>query len=179
MKKHLATAIAAASFALVSSSAFANSAGTGYVGGLLSHYSYDESGVSETLNPTGITVRGGYFLVDNFALEARLGTGLSDDSVNGLPVDLELDQLFGVYAVGHLPVNNAFSFYGILGFSYAEATVSAPGVSVTADDDGFSFGAGVQVNFTPQVSGQLEYVSYLNKSDYDLNAASIGLSYNF
>lgn len=179
MKKHLATAIVAASFAFVSSSAFANSAGTGYVGGLFSHYTYEESGVSEKLNPTGITVRGGYFFTDNFAVETRLGTGLSDDSVSGLPVDLELDQLFGVYAVGHLPVNNAFSFYGLLGFSYAEATVSAPGFSVSADDDGFSYGVGVQVNFTPQVSGQLEYVSYLDKSDYDLNAASIGLSYNF
>lgn len=126
-----------------------------------------------------MTLRGGYFLTDFIAVEGRLGTGVDEDSISGSSADVELDQLMGVYAVGHLPVNNALSFYGLLGLSYAEATVSNRFVSASDDDDGFSYGAGVQVNFTPQLSGQLEYVSYLSKSDYDLNAASLGLSYNF
>ncbi|UPT53240.1 hypothetical protein [Synechococcus phage Yong-L1-251] len=179
MKKHFAIAIAAASFALTSSAVFANSAGTGYAGGMFSHYNFDVSGASEDLNPTGLTVRGGYFFTDNFAVEGRLGTGLNDDNISGTDVDIELDQLFGVYAVGHLPVNDVFSFYGLLGFSYVEATVSDRFFSVSDDDDGFSYGAGIQVNFTPQVSGNVEYVAYLDKSDYNLTAASIGLSYNF
>lgn len=178
MKKHLSIAIAAATFTLATTSAVANSAGSGYVGALASHYTYDVEGVDD-INPTGLTLRGGYFLTDNVAVEGRLGTGLSEDTVSGTNVDAELDQLMGVYVTGYLPVNEVFSFYGLLGFSYAEATLSNRFTSISDDDDGFSYGAGVQVNFTPQVSGQLEYVSYLDKSDYSLSAASIGLSYHF
>ena len=179
MKKLIAVTLLSSAAAMTTVAASANSAGSGYVGVLASHYTFDVSGVSEDLNPTGLTLRGGYFLTDYIAVEGRLGTGVNDDSIGNSGVDLELDHLFGVYAVGHIPVNEVFSFYGLLGFSYAEATVSSRWASASDDDDGFSYGAGVQVNFTPQISGQLEYVSYLSKSDYDLNAASIGLSYNF
>lgn len=179
MKKLIAVTLLSSVAAITAVSANADSAGSAYVGALASHYTFDVDGASEDLNPTGLTVRGGYFFADNFAVETRLGTGLNDDTISGTDVDIELDQLFGVYAVGHLPVNDAFSFYGLIGFSYAEATLSNRFASISDDDDGFSYGAGVEVNFTPQVSGQLEYVSYLSKSDYDLNAASIGLSYNF
>jgi outer membrane autotransporter protein len=179
MKKLIAVTLLSSAAAMAAVTASANSAGSSYVGVLASHYSYEESGYSEELNPTGLTLRGGHFLTDNFAVEGRLGTGLNDDTVSGTNVDVELDQVVGVYAVGHLPVSDVFSFYGLLGFSYAEATLSVPGASVSGDDDGFSYGAGVEVNFTPAISGQLEYVSYLDKSDYELNAASLGLSYNF
>ncbi|MGO1535017.1 MAG: porin family protein [Halomonas sp.] len=179
MKKLIAVALLSSAAATTAVSATANSAGAGYVGALASHYTFDVEGASDDLNPTGVTLRGGYFLTDYVAVEGRLGTGLSDDNISGTNADVELDQLMGVYALGQLPVNDVFSLYGLLGFSYAEATVSAPGVSVSDDDDGFSYGVGAQVNFTPQVVGQLEYVSYLDKSDYELNAASIGLSYNF
>ncbi|MEH6641384.1 porin family protein [Vreelandella glaciei] len=179
MKKHLSIAIAAASFALASTSAFANSAGDGYFGALASHYTFDVEGASDDLNPTGLTLRGGYFLTDNVAVEGRLGTGLSDDTVSGTSTDAELDQLLGVYVTGYLPVNDVFSFYGLIGFTYAEATLSNRFASISDDDDGFSYGVGGQVNFTPAVSGQIEYVSYLDKSDYNLSAASIGLSYHF
>lgn len=179
MKKIILISALASTFALANSTAFADGAGSAYVGGLASHYVFDVDGASEDLNPTGLTLRGGYFLTDNFAVEGRLGTGLNDDNVSGTNVDLELDQLMGVYAAGYLPVNNVFSFYGLLGFSYAEATLSNRFASASDDDDGFSYGAGVQFKFTPQIAGQLEYVSYLSKSDYDLNAASLGLSYHF
>lgn len=179
MTKQLSIAVIAAAVALASSSALANSAGSGYVGALASHYVFDVDGAREDLNPTGLTIRGGYFLTDFVAVEGRLGTGVNDDSIGNTGVDVELDQLMGVYAVGYLPVNNVFSFYGLLGFSYAEATISSRFASVSDDDDGFSYGAGVQFNFTPQISGQLEYVSYLSKSDYDLNAGSVGIAYHF
>ncbi|MGP9679593.1 porin family protein [Halomonas sp. AOP27-A1-41] len=179
MTKQFSIAVIATAVALASSSALANSAGSGYVGALASHYVFDVDGIRDDVNPTGLTIRGGYFLNDFVAIEGRIGTGLSDDSIGGSGVDVELDQLMGVYAVGHLPVNNVFSFYGLLGFSYAEATISNRFVSVSDDDDGFSYGAGVQLNFTPQISGQLEYVSYLNKSDYNLNAGSVGIAYHF
>lgn len=179
MTKQISIAIAATAISLATSAAVANSAGSGYVGALASHYTYEESGYSEELNPTGLTLRGGYFVTDFIAVEGRLGTGVNDDTVGGTNIDAKLDQVMGVYAVGNLPVNDVFEIYGLLGFSYAEATISNRFASLSFDDDGFSYGAGVQVNFTPEVSGQLEYVSYLDKSDYELNAASLGLSYSF
>lgn len=179
MKKLIAVTLFTSAAAMTAVTASANSAGSGYIGALASHYTFDVSGTSEDLNPTGLTLRGGYFLTDFIAVEGRLGTGLNDDNISGTNVDVELDQLMGVYATGYLPVNDVFSFYGLLGFTYAEAKISNHFASASDDDDGFSYGAGVQFDFTPQIAGQLEYVSYLSKSDYDLNAASIGLSYNF
>lgn len=179
MKKLIAVTLLTSAAAMTAVTASANSAGDGYVGALASHYVYDVDGAQGDLNPTGLTIRGGYFLSDFIAVEGRLGTGLSDDTISGTNVDVELDQLVGVYATGYLPVNDVFSFYGLLGFTYAEATASNRFASASDDDDGFSYGAGVQLNFTPQISGQLEYVSYLSKSDYDLSAGSVGITYHF
>ncbi|WP_237673842.1 porin family protein [Vreelandella profundi] len=179
MKKIILISALASSFALASSTTLADNTGTSYVGGLFSHYTYDESSGSSDASPTGLTVRGGYFLTDYIAIEGRLGTGISDDTISGTSIDLELDQLMGAYAAGYLPLNNMFSLYGLIGFSYAEGSASNRLTSISFDDDGFSYGAGAQINFTPQVSGQLEYMYYLDKSDYDLTAASLGVSYNF
>ena len=87
MKTYIKSAITAASLAVASTSAFADAAGTGYVGGLFSHYEYEQTNVSEELNPTGFTVRGGYYFADHFAVEGRVGTGINDDSLSGLPAD--------------------------------------------------------------------------------------------
>ncbi|MFD2437274.1 outer membrane protein [Modicisalibacter luteus] len=62
-----------------------------------------------------------------------------------------------------------------------EATLSAPGYGVEASesDSGFSYGVGIEGHFTRQISANLEYVSYLDKSDYEVTAVSLGMNYHF
>lgn len=171
--KYLVSAIAAT---LISTPAFATSAGESYVGGQLSLTTYDEAGFSDA-NPSVIMGRLGYFVVDNFAVEGRLGFGIADDSADG--VDFEIDSVAGVYGVGHLPLGNVASAYAVAGFSRVEATASVPGFSYSADDTGFSYGVGIQAKFASALSGNVEYMSYLDKSGYELSAIGLGLNYHF
>lgn len=138
---------------------------------------YDASGFDSDLNPTAIIGRLGYFVVDNFAVEGRLGFGVGDDSDFG--VDFEIDSIAGLYGVGHLPLGDVASVYAIAGFSRGEATVSDPWGSFSDDDTGFSYGVGLQAKFAPTLSGHAEYMSYLNKSDYEITAIGLGLNYHF
>lgn len=176
--KYLVAALAAG---LVSTPVFAASAGESYVGGQFARANYDESGVPD-VNPTAFVGRLGHFVVDNFAVEGRLGFGLSDDSVTlgGITADFEIDSLAGLYGVGHLPLGNVASVYALAGFTRGEATVTVPGfVSESDDDTDFSYGVGVQAKFTPALSGHVEYMSYLDTSDYEITAVGVGLNYHF
>ncbi len=44
---------------------------------------------------------------------------------------------------------------------------------------GFSYGAGAEMDIAPNVSVGADYMRYLDKSAYDFDVASIGLSYRF
>ncbi len=181
--KHIVTA--AALLASASSLAMADvTAGNTYAGGQFTWTTVEVDGIDDGFQPTAAVGRFGHFIVDNFALEGRAGVGISDDSITfaGIDVEGEIDHMVGLYGVGFLPLGESpVSLYGLVGFTQAEATVSAPDfdVSETDDDSGFSYGVGVQGHFTPQLSGNLEYTMYLGKSDYEVNGISLGLNYHF
>ncbi|MFQ3787531.1 porin family protein [Halomonas sp. A29] len=178
-------AVAAAVALLSSTTVLADvKAGSTYAGGQFSWLNYDESGISTDLEPTAAIGRFGHFIVDHFAIEARAGTGISDDTITiaGIDIEGELDHMFGVYGVGYLPLGaSPVSLYGLVGFTRAKATLSAPafGISESDSDSGFSYGVGIQGHFTPHLSVNLEYTSYLDKSDYELTSLGLGLNYHF
>ena len=159
-------------------------AGSTYVGGQYSWLTYDVSGVDTDLKPTAAVARVGHFVVDHFAIEARAGTGVSDDTVHFGPIDAtgEVDHMFGLYGVGYLPLGDApVSLYGLAGFTRAKATLSSNALnySESDSDSGFSYGIGIQGHFTPQFSVNLEYTSYLDKSDYDVTSIGLGANFHF
>jgi len=182
MNAKLVLAVGSATALLASTAAIADiQAGSTYVGGQIAQANYDVSGAPD-FEPTVIVARIGHFFVDNFAVEARLGTGLSDDTnrIFGTNVSVEIDYVFGVYGVGYLPLGDTpLSLYGLAGFTRGKATASALGVSESESDSDFSFGVGLQANFTPQVTGHVEYMSYLDKSDYDVTALGVGINFHF
>lgn len=124
--------------------------GSSYGGVSFSQLTYDEDGVSDDPKLTALTGRFGYFVANQIAIEGRLGFGLSDDTVTvndfgqTVDVDFEIDRLFGIYAVGHLPLSNTASLYAVLGFTDIKATFSAEGLSFSGTDSGFSYGAGAE-----------------------------------
>lgn len=173
--------IIAAAALLASSSALATSAGSSYVGGQIGQLTYDESGVPDA-EPTIGVLRLGHFVVDHFAIEGRLGTSLADDDVRvlGVDVDVEIDYLAGVYGAGYLPLGDSpVSVYGLAGFTRGKATAKAGNISESETDSDFSYGVGLQANMTPQLSGTLEYMSYMDKSDFEASAVTLGLNFNF
>lgn len=165
---------------MASTPTLADTAGESYLGGQFSQITYDEDGFSDA-EPTAIIGRLGYFFADHFAIETRLGFGLADDSISvpGGEIDLEVDSMIGFYGLGNLPVTDVFSVYALAGLTRGELTASANGYSFTADDSGFSYGAGVQARFNKSVSAHLEYMSYLDESDYSVSGLAIGMNVHF
>lgn len=160
--------------------AIADNTGNTYVGVSYGLGTYNEDGVEE-LNPTGLMGKYGKYMSDGFSLEGRFGIGLQDDSVNllGVDVSLDFDTLFGVYGVGHVNVNKSSSVYGLIGFTRAEATVSAPGFgSETDDESGVSYGVGANIGVGDNVALNIEYIQYLNKSDFDFSTIGFGVVFN-
>ena len=162
----------------------ATEAGKSYAGAQYSFITYTENDIPD-FNPTALVFRGGYKLNKNFAIEARFGFGLGSDSqtISGINLDLEIDNLYGAYAVGYLPVSEKLDVYGIFGVTKGKLTATASlgslSASVTGDDSDISYGVGVDFNVTPKIAINLEYISYFSKSDFDASALSIGANYNF
>lgn len=165
MKKSMLGLVAAS---VLSSSAFAQ---TGYFGADFSFISAELSAdtflgtFSEDVDPTAIRLRGGVELNENFAIEGVLGLGLQDDKASDFGFEVGLDKLFGVYAVGIIPLDRTFSLFGKLGFAnvgYEDEEGD------TIDDTGASFGFGAKVNFDRRGSGMIiEYTILPDIDDED------------
>lgn len=171
--------------ALVSGQALAYSADTSYIGVQIAHATYDESGLGQELNPTAIVARLGYNYTENFAIEGRVGIGLSKDSatISGVKASFKIDSLVGFYGVGYLPINKTFSMYALAGYTVGENTVEADyrgySFSSKGDDSGFSYGIGGEIKTGRTSKFTLEYTSYLDKSEYQITAWSAGLNIRF
>jgi len=158
---------------LFSLNSVAASKGDTYTGFQYAMGTYSEDGVPD-FNPNAIVGRFGKYIEDDFSLEGRFGFGMGDDTVNylGVDVSIEVDTFMGVYGLKHIDIGNGSSVYGALGFSTSELTASALGTSVSDDDSGLSFGAGIQFN-----NYNIEFMQYLNKSDFDFSAISFGVMF--
>jgi Outer membrane protein beta-barrel domain len=120
----------------------------GYFGGMLSRISVDDTGGASP-HPTAGALQLGYDLGPHLALEARLGTGLSSDSVSveGIDVDFKIKSFVGGYLRGTLPLSDSFGVYGLLGYASGKAEASAMGVVASDSEDGVSYFVGAEFNF--------------------------------
>src|SRR5690606_41921080 len=90
----------------------------------------------------------GFTASPNLAVEARLGTGLTDDSING--TTYEIDNYVGVYTKLILPMNPQFAAYAIGGYSRVEGktyTRTSPGNNWT--EHALSRGLGLDLHLAP------------------------------
>lgn len=164
---------------MFSMSAMAEEAKSNMYGGVqYAMTTYDETGV-EDLNPTALVFVIGNKFNKNFALEGRIGIGMGDDSLSGLPVTLEIDSFVGVYAKGIVPVSSTVDLYGIIGYTDGEVTVSAPGISLSASESDTSLGFGVDFAVSKTTSMNLEYINYIDSNGTTLDAISVGANFAF
>lgn len=179
MKKSMLGLLAAS---VLSSSAFAQ---TGYIGADFSFISAEVSvdtfvgTYSEDVDPTALRLRGGVELNQNFAIEGVLGMGLQDDEIDTILGETEvgLDTLFGVTAVGIIPLDRNFSLFGKVGFASVEYQSDDEDYSI--DDTGVSFGFGGKVNFNRNGSGLIVEYTFLpdvEDEDTDIQVESEMLS---
>ena len=159
-------------------------AGSSYAGVGYGVVTYEENDYPD-LNPTVLVGRFGHYVADNVAIEARLGFGMSDDSttVTGVNVSLDIDHVYGIYAVGHLPVGKKASLYALVGYTHAQATATASvggtSVSLSDSDSDVSYGIGAEYAFAKNVTAGIEYTSYIDKDTFSVSAAGVGISLGF
>ena len=155
------------------------SEGETYAGGGIAAFEFSADGIPDT-DPMAAIGRLGYGVADNFAIEGRLGLGIKDDEIGSSGDDLEIDEMVGAYVVGHIPVDPDVSLYGLAGFTHGSADIDlGNNVSISDDDESVSLGVGVEADITDRVSGYVEWVDYIDGSDYDVTALSAGALVNF
>lgn len=123
------------------------------------------------------TVRAGYDFTEFFGIEAQGDIGIKGDTVavGATNVDVDMDYALSGFVVGRLPVADNANLFARAGYTTASFDASAAGVTLSDDDDGFSYGVGGEW-FFDGVNGvrfDITRTEFDNAGDVD----SIGLSY--
>ena len=159
--------IAAAALATLASSAFAATPNTFYAGVDGGSTKIDDFG--DDKGSYGAFL--GYNFHENFAAEIgarRLG------SWDIGPVGVDANQ-YSASIIGTLPLQNNFNVFGRLGYNKVEAKAEYQGFSADADDSGVLYGVGVGYQFTPTISGRVEF----QKPSSDSRNISAGIAFAF
>jgi outer membrane immunogenic protein len=155
-----------------------------YAGALLSRVDFsDDSGATGDASPTAVGFKVGAAINKNFAVEGRVLTGLSDDSTDfgGLDATLDVDSVFGVYAKGILPLSDAASLYGLVGYSRLKLKLDVPalGASGSDSDSDVSLGFGADFSLNESTSLGIEYLQLFSDDGVKVNGLTLGLSFKF
>ena len=170
---------------LISTSVFADSKATGnYAGAQYGMATYSETGFPD-VTPSVLFLRAGHKMSKNLAIEGRIGFGIASDSTTifGTNLDLKVDNLLSAFAVGSVPVSRNVDVYGLLGLTSGKltATASSGGLSASASttESDISYGFGINISSSKDMSWNAEYVSYINKSGWSLSSLSVGVNFAF
>ncbi len=115
----------------------------------------------------------GVMVNEYVGVEARAGFGVDDDRVAGMKA--KLDNFFGAYATFNMVNQSPVTPYAVLGFTRIEAELDR----YKDDDSDFSYGAGVNFAFAPNLSANLEYMRYYDDSNVTVDGIGLGMQVNF
>lgn len=160
----------------------------GYVGIMLSKFGYDASSTQDgeeydlEADPDAFVVRLGYQVSEIVSVEARYGSGTSDDTLavddEESNADLGIDTYYGGFIRAHFPNKTPVSPYLIAGYNKIEIELENSVTSVDDDDTDLAMGLGVDFvieNFALNV----EYLEAYNKNDTAGDALSFGATLSF
>jgi len=169
-----------ASFADTETSGATNEIGRTYGGFQYSMVNYKESGFDKA-NPSMLVGNLGKNFNKYLSVEGRLGFGISSDTVgySFYKLRMEIETLFGLYGLARVDVSQASSIYALIGASQIKAKVSGFGASSSSSESGLSYGVGGDIGITNNITLNIEYTNYLDKSDFTLSAFGLGVKYYF
>jgi len=143
----------AASLAVVAALATPAAAQGAYAGAGYTHYDGDGADVG------GVTGRLGYNFTPHLGVEGEASFGVGDDD------GVELDNAYGVYGVGRLPISESFEVLGRVGYQQTE-------ISTGAQNDGVGYGVGAQWNVTPNFGIRGDYTRL--DGDEEIDTLGVG-----
>lgn len=135
-----------------------------YAGAAYTHYDLDDAEVG------GVTGRLGYNFHPNIGVEGEATFGVEDDD------NAELDNAYGVYAVGRLPVGQSFDVFGRVGYQQLEVDGSGPIADISDQGVGYGVGANWKLSNGFAVRGDF---TRLEGDDADADTFSLGGTFSF
>ncbi len=117
-----------------------------------------------------------------FAVQAHVGTGITDDTVDapGTKFDVDIGTFFGLYAVGMIPITNSFRLYALAGVTTGDFDASASGKSIIGNETDFSMGIGGEyLVHEDDIALSVEYISFISVDGVEVNGTAIGLKFYF
>ena len=116
---------------------------------------------------------GGYAFNSIVSVEAKTMISSRDDNYRGVNVSIE--QYYGLYLKGRIPITDSFSVTGNFGYSNIEGEASYMGYSESASDSGSSFGVGVSYSLLEAWTISAGYQEIVE--DVDMITAGIQLNF--
>lgn len=162
--------------ATASADVYKSGGGSLYAGGNYTFVDFEEGDLDGDLGTLSAKV-GGY-ITPIFGLEARAGFGTADDDV-GFDTDLSVNSFFGGYATINAVNESPVTPYGIIGFTRYELELDGPFGSEKEDESDLSYGAGVNIALSEELSGNVEYMRYVDKDDATVDGIGLGLTFHF
>ena len=165
---------------------------TFYAGGDIAGFTSkieDKSGifpdVSGSAKATSLRARGGMHILDWLDAELHLVLPQDKEYSTTLGVSNKVKTtVFGLFAKPNTNVGPV-NLYGLVGFAQSKMEFSGT-LSGSENETGVAYGVGVQYPFTKNLSGSIDYVQYLKKSnfggagiDVTNSAISAGVLYTF
>lgn len=138
-----------------------------YVGAKTDRVMVSVDGVS--LNYGGVRAVAGLQINPNLAVEAHLGTGVTDAKVGGF--SSELGSYYGADLVGKLPLNSQFSLLAKVGFG----SIEIDGVT----DNDIRYGVGATYNLSKSTELSLAYERWYAKDGLEIDSLNAGVAFKF
>jgi len=131
-------------------------------------------------NAMGV-LKAGYNINKYIAAEVMAAGNLNSANFNygSTKINAKVSSAYGGFAKFSLPVNDDFSLFVRAGVTSATVEASSRYGAAWSSGSDFSYGGGAQFNFTKDVYGQVDYMSYYNKNNITVQAPSISVGYKF
>ncbi len=145
-------------------------------------YSPDQG---NSFNMKGVMARAAYEISRELAVEAHIGTTDDDQSTTfggAVPVSLRINVLAGVFAKYswvHEETRGWARLYGLLGASFVDVEAEAQSTTANDNDTGLSYGVGVDLFGSDRTAIVLEWVRYLDKSNFTIDTPMVGVVRRF
>ncbi len=176
MNKHCLALVIMSTAALSSQPLLADSThGHRYVGASVGFMDIENQSNNEA-SINHIEGRAGGYVNEFLAFEARLGTGLTDDTVNA--TDFSLRYSLGAYIRAGFPVHKQVFPYVVLGFSRAGFEAKTAGKSDNSAETDSSYGIGIDMEVV-NLSLTAEYLDMIDKNDTSFSGFSVGFTTKF
>jgi hypothetical protein len=122
------------------------------------------------------------YSINKYASVEIMGAGsLNEANFNyrGTNINAKTSSAFGGYVKGTLPIEDKFGVFVKAGATNGTVTASSAYGSAWSSGTSFSYGGGVEFNFTKNVYGIAQYMSYYDRNSISINGPSIGVGYKF